>query len=216
MKNNTFKIEYGSNIQTTGNRITEGKRYTYKEGSRIGKIILEELIPDPEFLRLKINFYEVGRITEVSHRKDCNGGYMGMWRIYDESFYEENLEDYYTCENMAEPREVLITPAITKTVFIKSLGKEQKEALRHHFDTIYECPALGKHELNIAYLAWLLGKGHLHISEGFAMHDMDVEFNQEDYEITFEDEMSGGVNLYLSCSYYDTDKIYTILELSSA
>ena len=214
MKNNTYIIKEGSNVLTTGNMITEGNRYTYKEGSRIGKIIFEELIPDPEFLRLKINFYEVGRTIEVSHRKDFNGGYMGMWRIYDESFYEENVEDYYTYENMAEPREPVITPAVTKAAYINSLTAVQKEVLLSHFNTIYECAALGEHELNIAYLAWLLGKGHLHISEGFAMHEMDVEFNQDDYEITFEDEMSGGSNLYITRSYYDTDKIYTILNLA--
>ena len=86
MKNNTFIFENESNILTTGNLITEGKRYTYKEGSRIGRIIVEEVNPDPEFLRVRVNFYEVGKIIEVSHRKDFTGGYMGMWRIYDESF----------------------------------------------------------------------------------------------------------------------------------
>ena len=216
MNNNTYVFEEGSNILTAGNRITEGKRYTYKEGSRIGKIIVEEVIPDPEFLRIRINFYEAGRTIEVSHRKDFTGGYMGMWRIYDESYYEEHVEDYYTVENMSEPGPVTPDPVITKEAFIKSLGKEQKDLLLDHFDSIYECPALGEHELNIVYLAWLLGEKHVMISDGLIMHDMDVEFNQDDYEITFEDEMSGGVNLDLTRSYYDTDRIFAILDLSKA
>ena len=215
MRNKTYIITEGSNILTTENMITEGNRYTYKEGSRIGKIIFEELIPDPEILRLKINFYEVGRIIEVSHRKDFNGGYMGMWRIYDESFYEEHLEDYYTYENMEEPREVSITPSITKAAYIKSLTPDQKEVLLSHFNTLYECHALGEHELNIAYLAWLLGEKHVMISDGFIMNDMNVEFNQDDYEISFEDEDTpGGVNLELTRSYYELDKIYTKLNLA--
>lgn len=214
MKNKTYIITEGSNILTTGNMITEGNRYTYKEGSRIGKIILEELIPDPEFLRLKINFYVAGRVIEVSHRKDVEGGYMGMWRIYDESFYEENAEDFYTYENMSEPRAPEITPAVTKAAFLNSLTADQKDVLLDHFNTIYECPALGEHELNIAYLAWLLGEKHVFLSEGFIMNDMNVEFNQDEYEISFENEdLRGGVNLEYTRSYYDLAAIYTKLNL---
>jgi len=213
MKNNTYVIEYGSNIQTSGNMITEGKKYTYKEGSRIGKIIVEEVIPDPEILRIRINFYVVGLITEVSHRKDFNGGYMGMWRIYDEGFYEEHLEDYYTVENPEPPPE--FTPSITKAAYLKTLSGQQKEELLDHFNFIYECASLGEHELNIVYLAWLLGKGHVMLSEGFIMNEMDVEFDQYDYEISFENEdLKGGINLEYTRSFYDLEKLYTILLLS--
>ena len=214
MKNNTFIFEDGSNILTTGNLITEGNKYTYKEGSRIGKIIVEEVIPDPDFLRIKINFYVVGRIIEVSHRKDSKGGYMGMWRIYDESFYEENHEDYYTVEKPEVP--VMPTPSITKAAYINRLTADQKDVLLNHFNTIYECTVLGEHELNITYLAWLLGEGHVKVSDDFIMNDMDVEFNQDDYEISFEDEENpGGVNLELTRSYYDLDKVFTILNLTA-
>lgn len=210
MKNNTYIFEKGSNIMTTGNLMTEGSRYTYKEGGRIGKIIFEKLIPDLEYLRLQINFYIVGRTIEVSHLKDFSGGYMGMWRIYDESFYDKNVDDYHTYEKKEEPP--VFTPSITKAAFVESLTVNQKELLLSHFDTIYECPILGEHELNIAYLAWLYGNGHVMQSEEFTMTNMDVEFNEEDYEIGFEDEDNqGGVNLELTRSFYDLDKVYAII-----
>jgi hypothetical protein len=44
---------------------------------------------------------------------------------------------------------------------------------------------------------------------------MEVEFDQDDYEITFEDEKCrGGVNLELTRSWYDLDRIYTLMVLS--
>ena len=94
---------------------------------------------------------------------------------------------------------------LTFTQFKEQLTSTQLEKLLAHFDSIYECKALGNHEFKIAYLAYLwknkkviLGNQGYDIPDAKAL-GIDVF---SDYEITFEDEDSGGVNLGVLHSYY--------------
>jgi hypothetical protein len=105
---------------------------------------------------------------------------------------------------------------MTREGFVRNLSPVQKELLGAHFNTLYACDALGEHELNITYLAWLVGKELLHFGNDLIMADPGVEFNEKDYEITFEDEtLAGGINLELTDAFYNLDRIYTILVLSA-
>ena len=97
-----------------------------------------------------------------------------------------------------------------KEQFISNLTAEQKETLRQHFDTIYECPEMTEHEFKIAYLAWLwangkvydIGNHHLVIDEKESGVDMN------DYEITFEDDYEhGGISLQYMYDYYTFDQL---------
>ena len=92
---------------------------------------------------------------------------------------------------------------------IDHLTDDQKHKLLSHFNTIYECRQLSDHEYKIIYLAWLWANGFVYKDEnGMSMIDentSDLPLNA--FEITFEAEESGGVNLELSRMYYDLDEI---------
>ena len=207
MESKIFNFKNVGNIRTTEGLITIGKRYTYKEGGRIGKITVEKVIPDAEYLRLQIYFYKVDLRIEVSHRLDYEGGYMGMWYICDESYYNENIEYYNTWEHYEDPPEIV--PTLTKALFIAELSGEQKELLVRHFNLIYECAELNKKELNLTYLAHLLGEELVMQSEGMIIIDVKVEFIFHDYKEYIEDENeSGTVNLFLIREFYQLDKVY--------
>ena len=101
-----------------------------------------------------------------------------------------------------------------KTV-IRNLTPEQKQALLEHFDQIYECKELTDHEYKIIYLAlmWATGKVY-RLEDGFPEFDEnEAEISMTDYEITFEDEDSVGVNLDWTYIYYSLDKIIKIIDI---
>ena len=100
-----------------------------------------------------------------------------------------------------------------KEQIINSLSTEQKQALLEHFNTIYECPSLSDHEYSMIYLAWMKADSFLYRTpEGCLEFDgQKAGVPESDYEITFEDDYSGGVNLDVTWDYYDLDKVRTIM-----
>jgi hypothetical protein len=173
----------------------------------MGKIIVERVIPDSEFLRLQIYFYKIDWRIEVSHRFDFEGEYMGMWYIYDESFYNENVEHYNTWEHYEEPTEIV--PTLTKTSFVSGLSGIQKELLLSHFNSIYGCEKLNDKEFSLTYLAHLLGEKLVIQSGEMTIIDVDAEFSEDDYKIYVEDSDDPGVvNLNMIKELYKLDKVY--------
>ena len=102
---------------------------------------------------------------------------------------------------------------ITKQQFFGLLTPGKRKKLIEHFNTIYECTELDEIEINIVYLAWLLGEGHAYFVDDIMVEANEgVEFNEDDYEIDYEDpENRGGLNFMLTKDFYDLDTIYKIL-----
>lgn len=94
---------------------------------------------------------------------------------------------------------------LTFTQFKEQLTPTQLEKILLHFDSIYECSALSDHELKMSYLAYLWKNKEVVLDDfGYEIPNavnlgIDVF---SDYEITFEDEDSGGVNLGVMYDYY--------------
>ncbi len=94
---------------------------------------------------------------------------------------------------------------LTFTQFKEQLTTSQLEKLLAHFDGIYECTEIGDHELKMSYLAYLWKNKEVVLDDfGYEIPNaanlgIDV---MKDYEITFEDEDSGGVNLGVMYDYY--------------
>ena len=101
-----------------------------------------------------------------------------------------------------------------KKTLIQNLTPEQTEALIKHFDAIYECNELSETEYKIIFLAWLWAKNYVKdLGDGFLIFDeAEAGVPLSDYEITFEAESSGGVNLNLMHQYYNMDDIIEILK----
>jgi len=100
-----------------------------------------------------------------------------------------------------------------KETVLKNLTAQQKEAIVSHFNTIYKCSELSETENRIIYLAWLWNEGYVTVNK-----DAGTDFNEKeagvpltDYEITFEDEDSGGINLVFFYEYYGIIKIIELL-----
>lgn len=94
---------------------------------------------------------------------------------------------------------------LTFNQFKDQLTPTQLEKLLEHFDGIYECTEIGDHELKMSYLAYLWKNNEV------VLYDFGYEIPNaatlgidvfKDYEITFEDEDPGGVNLGVLHSYY--------------
>lgn len=96
---------------------------------------------------------------------------------------------------------------------MQNLTTEQKKALLQHFNTIYECKELSEAESKIVYLAWLWKEGYVKsVSDDPRIFDeIEAGVPLTDYEITFEDENSGGINLELTYDFYDIGKVIEIL-----
>ena len=103
-----------------------------------------------------------------------------------------------------------------KETLLQNLTAEQKKALLLHFNTVYECEELSETENKIIYLAWLWSNGDVkYFGDGPRIFDeIEAGVPLNDYEITFEDENSGGINLELTYDFYDISKIIEILKLS--
>jgi len=82
------------------------------------------------------------------------------------------------------------------------LTDKQKSELLLHFKTIYECSELTDHEYNIIYLAWMWANGFVDESMGGFFDDTETDVTYDDYEITFEDGVGGGMNLDFFYNFY--------------
>jgi hypothetical protein len=100
-----------------------------------------------------------------------------------------------------------------KENLLTNLTAMQKEELLKHFNTVYECAELSETENKIIYLAWLWKNGYVRRLEDGWMEFDETEAGVpiDDYEVTFEDEYSGGTNIALFYDYYDIEKIIAIL-----
>lgn len=107
---------------------------------------------------------------------------------------------------------------MNKTELINKLTEEEKKKFLEHFDAIYECKQLGEHEYKIIYLAWLWANGYV-FREQHGMsefNESEVGISLDDYEITFEDEDSGGVNLDTMYMYYGIDEMIELMSWKKA
>ncbi len=99
-----------------------------------------------------------------------------------------------------------------KTELINQLTEEEKKKLLAHFNTIYECKQLNEHEYNIIYLAWMWANGHIvDTGTGSTFDESKVDAVHEDYEVSFESDTSGGMNLDLFYEFYELDKIMELM-----
>jgi hypothetical protein len=140
----------------------------------------------------------------------------GLYRYFDVP--EDKFKNMLKAESVgiffaAEIKNIFNSVRInTLDYVIDSLNGEQKKKLVEHFDSIYECHELSDHEFRIIYLAWLWANGFVYREEnGMSMIDeknSDLPLNA--FEITFEDEDKGGVNLDLMYSLYSVDIIVQI------
>jgi hypothetical protein len=100
-----------------------------------------------------------------------------------------------------------------KEKVLSSINPEQELALVKHFNSIYDCNKLSEHEYRMIYLAWMWNSGIVYRLDNwfhtFEQNEAGVPLN--DYEVTIEDEMTGGVNLDLMYSFYDIDGIHQIM-----
>jgi hypothetical protein len=100
-----------------------------------------------------------------------------------------------------------------KEKVLSSINPEQELALVKHFNSIYDCNQLSEHEYRMIYLAWMWNSGIVYRLDNwfhtFEENEAGVALN--DYEVTIEDEMTGGVNLDLMYSFYDIDGIQQIM-----
>lgn len=95
--------------------------------------------------------------------------------------------------------------------FKESISQEQANELVKHFNEIYECNALSEHEYKIAYLAYLWKHGKVVSDNGFFDVEKGLGVSIMDFELTFEIEQSGGVNLDLTRDYYQIDKLIKLV-----
>lgn len=141
----------------------------------------------------------------------------GLYRYFDvpenkflEMLKSESLGKYFA----AELKNTFTSERInTLDYVIDSLTGDQKKKLIEHFDSIYECSELTDHEYKIIYLAWLWVNGFIYMDEsGMSMIDeknSDLPFSA--FEITIEDEVTGGINLDLMYTFYSIDKIISLM-----
>lgn len=205
--NKTYTIKHNC-ICTKNQQLTEGNEYLYKEGSHRNRIILEQVLEHGEWLRLLVFFPHRSKTIEISHR-NVDYVYSGIWRIFDLEEEYNNFTDNSDSDEMEEKIMNAIKPKITKEKFLNSLRKDQIESVQLHLKIFYPCKKWGKHEQNLAYLAFLLGEGHLALSDHWMWHEIsEIEFNHKDYEISFESDVVKGVNIEFTRVFYQLDKLY--------
>ncbi len=95
--------------------------------------------------------------------------------------------------------------------FKESISQEQASTLLKHINEIYECTELSDHEYKIAYLAYLWKHGKVTSDNGFFVIEQGHGVSTMDYELTFEVEQSGGVNLDVTRDYYQLDKFMELV-----
>ena len=101
-----------------------------------------------------------------------------------------------------------------KNEIIASLSQEQIQALVQHFNSIYECRELEEREHNMIYLAcmWRNGMVFQHEAGQYLFDEQSAGVSLNDYEISIEDEYSGGVNLKILYEYYMLDKLANLIK----
>ena len=82
----TFTVD-SSNICTSGNVISIGKEYQYREGGMLERVIIEDISFKKFFLCVKVYFFELDRRVTCTHLM-VPSGYSGMWRIWDKGHYD--------------------------------------------------------------------------------------------------------------------------------
>jgi hypothetical protein len=97
--------------------------------------------------------------------------------------------------------------------FKESISQEQAiSQLVKHFNEIYRMQCfLSEHEYKIAYLAYLWKHGKVVSDNGFFDVEKGLGVSIMDFELTFEIEQSGGVNLDLTRDYYQIDKLIKLV-----
>jgi len=200
-------------ICTTNSKLTEGEEYILKEGYKKQRIVLEKVIENGDWLRLQCYFPEKSKSIELEHI-NTDSVYSGMWRIFDPGpAFNTFSETRESKENKKQRLEEFLRdyPAkVTKAGFLQQLSEDQIEQALSHFKKIYDCRGWGEREKNLAYLAWLLGEDHLIISDHLMFHEMgEVEFDESDYEITFESDQVTGVCINFNRKFYGLDILYT-------
>jgi hypothetical protein len=100
-----------------------------------------------------------------------------------------------------------------KAKVILNLTEAQTKGMLAHFNSIYECKELSGHEHKIIYLARMWANGFILKDKNgtSTFNETHVGIPLSDYEITFENEHSGGVNLDLMREFYNIDKIIEIM-----
>lgn len=152
-----------------------------------------------KFLDVEFNSGKVYRYTEVPEnmyaqllKADSAGKY-----------FSANIRNSYDSHEIGD-----------KVLVLKNLSDEQKKEALAHFNSVYECNVLTEHEYRIIYLAWLWSNGFVNKTENgmTTFEESETGVPLTDYEITIEDEVSGGVNLDLMRSYYDLDKLIQLMK----
>jgi len=207
MKGKTYKVEHNC-ICTDGNILIEGGEYLFCEGSHIKRTILEKVVEHGELLRLNVFFPDEQRRIEISHL-NVDFSYLGMWRLYDWS--EESKAEIEEANKMREELMIEFSPAPrhTRAAFIKALSEDQRANILIHFNGIYECTELSEMDYNMVWLSWIIGEKLLIVSAEFIMFEMrEVEFNVEDYEKSFESDITGGTKIDMLREFYELDRLY--------
>jgi hypothetical protein len=207
MDGQTYQIVH-SCICTTDNILVVGGEYLYKEGSYKCKAILKEVLENGKWLRLMIHFTDRDKIMEISHLNN-NSGYSGMWRLFD--WREEMREEVEESIRMREyiVKNFKVKPRYSKQDYLASLNEDILVNALLHFNRIYDCKILEEKEMNLIWLAWILGKNLLDISNDLIMFEMtELEFDTEEYQITIESDVVKGVDLNLTKKFYELDKLY--------
>ena len=95
--------------------------------------------------------------------------------------------------------------------FKESMSQEQVDKIVKHINEIYECAELSEHEYKIAYLAYLWKHGKVTGENGFFDIENGHGVSIMDYELTFEAETSGGVNLDVTRDFYEIDELIKLV-----
>ena len=101
-----------------------------------------------------------------------------------------------------------------KNEIIKNLTTAQKKLLLNHFNSVYVCSELSGRENSIIYLAWLWANGLVYREQSgmSTFEESEAGVPLTDYEITFEAEMSGGMNLDITYMFYKVDEIIKLMK----
>ncbi len=97
----------------------------------------------------------------------------------------------------------------TKAAYLSSLNEDTRTNILIHFNKITQCTELSERDFDLVWLAWIVGEKLLLVSEEFIMNEMsEVEFEHQDYELTFEDKIPGKSNIDTLREYYFLDQLY--------
>lgn len=207
---NTFCIQ-NPMVCTTGNILTIGEKYMYKEGAYIAEVILKAVRNTEEFLYFDLYFCLQDKTIQV-FMKHGNFGFSGMNRLWDHSrleLYKDEMIEWEERNKPNQPEPDFSACQTTCAQYIATLTEEQIDKLIIHFNTLYICPELSVHEQRMTWLAWLLGEKQYIPDPDFEIIDMTVGgFKKEDFAITFESEDTGKIDFGFLKAFYRLDEMY--------